>query len=432
MRELFEVQKRHADALTEIIENHHAALDGSITGAGKTLVAAEIAAYNQPPTFVVCPKSAIPMWELELKDRGVKDILGVVNYEMFRTGKTRWGTWAGSTTWQWKNLPSDALIIWDEVQRCQGMNTLNARMLWSAKSYYNLCLSATAAEDPTDLKALGYLLGLHDLRGFWNWTKMHGCKPGFYGGMEFTGQDEDIDRLHKVIFPKHGSRLTYLDMAPFFKDTEIITTPLDFGAEITKIYADMSGELAELADKVHDDGTGAEALTIRLRARQKAELLKVPEILSRIPDLLKESLSVVVFVNFDASAEAIREKLKVPCGMITGRHVKNRQRYIDDFQADVLRVMICNVAAGGVSVSLHDTHGKHPRVSLISPSDNAKDVLQLLGRIHRAGGMTLTRQFILFAAGTIEEEVKANCDDKIKHIGIFNEGLDVGTAIAED
>jgi hypothetical protein len=74
-------------------------------------------------------------------------------------------------------------------------------------------------------------------------------------------------------------------------------------------------------------------------------------------------------------------------------------------------------------VNLHDLHGNHPRVSLISPSDNAKDIIQCLGRIHRAGGATPTRQYVLFAAGTVEEEVKENCTAKMKRIDIFNEGI---------
>ena len=401
------------------LENYGGALDGSITGAGKTVVAADIARQSGRPTFVVCPKSGIPMWQRELADRKVK-VHGVINYEMLRTGNTPFGSWSGKL-WDW-HLPEDSLVIWDECQKLQGMNTQNAQMGWSAKHYYNLLLSATAAEDPTEMKASGYLLSLHDLKGFWNWTKMHGCQNGTFGGLMFSGMNEDIDRLHHIIFPRHGSRLSFDDMAPYFKETSIITQPLDFGDDIKAVYAQMQAELSALASRQEDDNPDND-LTIRLRARQKAELLKVPEMVDRTHSLLREGLSVAIFVNFDATATALREKIQVPCGMITGRYVKERQRFIDDFQADVLRVMICNVQAGGILVNLHDTHGKHPRVSLISPSDNAKDVIQCLGRIHRAGGETPTRQYVLFAAGTVEEEVETNCRDKMRRIDIFNQGM---------
>lgn len=422
MKELFPIQVTHANRLMAALENYGGAIDGSITGAGKTIVAAEIARQSDRPTFVVCPKSVVPMWADELHERGA-GVQGVINYEMLRTGNTPWGHWHGDTRsfWQW-TLPADSFIIWDECQKLQGMNTQNARMGWSAKPFYNLMLSATAAEDPTEMKALGYLLSLHDLKGFWNWTKMHGCQDGAWGGLVFSGQDEDIDRLHHIVYPRHGSRLSRLDMAPYFKETYITTTPLEFGDDMRAIYKEMQSQLDALTERSSDDPAN-NPLTIRLRARMRAELLKVPEFLERTANHLREGLSVAIFVNFDDTAEALKAKLGVPCGMITGRHLKYRQRHIADFQNDVIRVMICNVAAGGLAVNLQDTHGKHPRVSLISPSDNAKEVEQCLGRIDRAAGLTPTYQYVLFAKGTVEEEVEANLSAKRKRIGIFNNGI---------
>ncbi len=423
MKQLFNVQVKHADVLMAALQNYGGALDGSVTGAGKTVVAAEVARQSERPTIVVCSKTVVPMWADELADRGAA-VQGIINYEMLRTGKTPWGHWSDNSNkilWQW-TLPEDAFVIWDECQKLQGMNTQNARMGWSAKPYYNLCLSATAAEDPTEMKALGYLLSLHDLKGFWGWTKMHGCEPGTWGGLVFSGEDEDLDRLHRIVYPRHGSRLSYADMKSYFKETAIVTSPLDFGDDMRAIYSQMQTELDALTERSEDDPDIA--LTIRLRARQRAELLKVPEMVERTMDHLKEGLSVPIFVNFEATIEALREKLPIQnIGFITGKYAKDRQRYMEDFQSDRSRVILCNVQAGGMSVNLHDTHGKHPRVSLISPSDNAKDVIQCLGRIHRAGGATPTRQYVLFAKGTVEEEVHDNLAAKMKRIDIFNEGM---------
>jgi hypothetical protein len=426
-RALYDVQQKHMNVLMAAMETYGSAIDGSSTGCGKTLVGAEIAVQGERPTFIVCPKSSVPMWELEMKDRGWA-AHGVLNYEMLRTGRTQWGNWVGTdgwkgTAWAW-NLPKDAFIIWDECQKCMGMNTQNARMMWSSRNFYNLMLSATAAEDPTEMKALGYLLRLHDLKGFWNWTKMHGCSDGTYGGLAFSGTDEDIDSLHRIIYPRHGSRLTRHDMREHFTETQIITTAIDFGDEIKKIFATMQAELNTLTTHSRGDAADNE-LTIRLRARQRAELLKVPYIVELTEDLLKEHLAVAIFVNFDATLEAIKARLeaKHKVGMVSGRYLKDRQKHLDDFQTDRSHVILCNVQAGGVSVNLHDTRGYYPRTALISPSDNAKEILQCIGRIDRAGALSNTQQHLLFAAGTVEEEVKDNCDDKIRRIGILNDGL---------
>jgi SNF2 family DNA or RNA helicase len=281
------------------------------------------------------------------------------------------------------------------------------------------------------MKALGYLLGLHCLRDFWQWTKRNGCKQGTFGGLVFSGTDENIDKLHHQIFPEHGSGLTYQDLAAYFQATEIITRPLDFGPEVKQAYKEMESELDELAKRAAGDSTTADELTIRLRARQKVELLKVPYMVEFAYELLAEGRHVVIFVNFTQTLLALKERLGAAynVGVIAGIDTKNRQSYIDGFTRDDIPVMLCNVQAGGVSINLHDTIGKHPRASIISPNDNEKDILQCIGRIHRAAGKTPTQQFVMFAADTIEEEVRDNCDKKMEQIHIFNEGIDNNPSI---
>jgi len=346
---------------------------------------------------------------------------------MLRTGKLPYGKWVKGNCriWQWQ-LPKDTIIIFDECQRGKGMNSQNAKMMWTAKPYYTLCLSATAAKDPTEMKALGYLLGMHSLRDFWQWARRNGCVQGTFGGLVFNGTDKNIDKLHREIFPDHGSGLTYQDLAAYFKETEIITTPLDFGPEVKQAYSEMASELDELAKRASGDSTQADDLTIRLRARQKVELLKVPYMVDFAYDLLAQGRSVVFFVNYTQTLLALKERLSSAynVGIVAGFDTKNRQTYIDQFARDELRVMLCNSKAGGVSINLHDLRGQYPRAAIISPDDNEKDIIQDMGRIHRAAGKTPTQQFIMFAAGTVEEEVRENCEKKIKQIGIFNEGID--------
>ena len=420
--------------LLDALQKHKAAIDKSVTGAGKTLIACDLAKDLDRPAFVVTPKVGIPMWERELEERGC-DYYGVINYEKLRTGKTPYGEWLSPKVWKW-NLPEKTFVIFDECQKSKGMNSQNGRMMWGCKPYTTLMLSATAAKDPTEMKALGYLLGLHNLRNFWQWCKLNGCRPGMFGGLQFKGTLDNINKLHKQIFPEHGSGLTFADLAEYFQDTEINTTPLDFGDEMKSVYKEMDDELTALLKKEASDSSSAEALTIRLRARQRSELLKVPYLVDRTYDLLGEGRSVVLFVNFTQTLEALKERIGsvTPVGEISGRPegVKNRQQAIDDFAEDKLRVMICNVQAGGALVSLHDRRGEFPRAALISPSDNEKEIIQCIGRIHRAGGKTPTQQWVLFAAGTIEEDVQKNCHTKMRQVGVFNEGIDKPEEIWED
>lgn len=385
------------------------------------MVAAQLAANCGLPTLVIGLKSTLPFWREELEARGVKP-LGVINYELIRRG-CELGRFVGKKIWQFK-IPDDTLIIWDEVQRCQGLHSLNSAMLIAAKPYYNLMLSATPAEDPTEMRASGYILNLHKISDFWRWCRANGCVPNMWGGLDFEGGHDVIDKIHHQIFPEYGHRMTVDDLAEHFQETQIITTPLKFGDKIEKIYLEMETELSSLADVMTSDSRhpAAEALIAMLRARQKVELCKVPVIIEMCEDLIKEGRSVAVFVNFDATLNALSGrfgKASIICG---GQSVKDRQTEINDFQTNKTQVIVANVQAGGISVSLHDEYDGHPRTSIISPSWNAKDIVQTLGRVHRAGGKTPSQQHVLFAAGTVEEQVERVVREKMQHISIFNEG----------
>lgn len=423
-RQLYPVQVAHAAVLAKSLEDNNHALDASSTGTGKTLVAAELAAGYKRPTLVVGLKTTLPMWEQEMKDRGWP-ALGVINYEMLRRGKTPWGTWAQGKYWQWA-LPKDALIVWDEIQNCQGMNTQNSRMLIAAKPWTNLMLSATAAEDPTEMRATGYILGLHNLRDYWGWCRRNGCVANQWGGLEFSDpNDKIVSGIHKYLFPDHGSRLTIADLADHFQETQIITTPLEFGEEIDRLYAEMEKEIAQLAEIMTSDSDhpAAQALIAKLRARQKVEFCKVPAIIEMAEAFLKEGRSVVIFVNFDETINALNKRL-IGAKLIRGNQTKEERADAErSFQNNTCRLLICNTQAGGVSLSLHDLHGDHPRVSIISPDWNAKKIIQALGRIHRAGGQTPSQQHVLFAAGTVEEQVEKVVRENMRRIGIFNDGL---------
>lgn len=410
--------------LMGILRDHKSALDSSETGTGKTIVGAEIArraiVSDNIQVLVVCPKAVIPAWERELKDRGISTAQ-VINYDKLRGGKTPFGHWE-KRKWVW-DLDDYALIIFDEAHKCAGVDTKNSKMLIEAKDRYRvLMLSATLASSPTQMRAAGYLLGAHGLGNFWQWCLKNGCQKNRWNGVDFMGDPKHIIGIAEQIAHR-CSRMTIADMADHFTETQIVTEPLDFGEEIAEIYSEMENELSELEQisKTDKKNSAAEAMVAQLRARQRVELLKVPVIVEMAEDLLAEGKSVAIFVNFDASLQALAEKLKTTVVVHGGQKDSLRQTNIDAFQKDNARVIICNTAAGGVGISLHDVTGKHPRAAIISPDWNEKNIVQVIGRVHRAGGKTPSMQRILFAAGTVEEKVEKSVRKKIENLNLLNE-----------
>lgn len=404
------------------LEKHGSALDASSTGCGKTVIAAEIASVYKRPTFVICNKSSIPMWKEELEEHGWP-AFGIINYEMLRTGKTPWGKWAPGKLWRW-SVPQNTQFIWDEVHKCQGMSSLNSRMLISAKPFSNLLLSATAAENPADMRAMGYVLGLHGLRNFWAWAQENGCTPNQWGKLDFNNSEDVMQKLHTSIFPDHGSRLTVNDLREHFQETTIITTPLEFGDRIKNIYDQMEKELGDLKEIMLGDSQhpAARALVAKLRARQAVELCKVPVMIEMAEQLIREGRHVVIFVNFDATINALVQRLAYAKLIRGTQSDRERKEAIAAFQDDSCPLLIANSQAGGTSLNLHDLNGNHPRTAIISPDWDPKKILQVLGRIHRAEGKTPTQQHILFAAGTVEVDVKKVVEIGMKNITIFNDG----------
>lgn len=425
-------QIEHTARIEESIRRNGVATDQSDPGLGKTAVASAVAARLCVPVVLVAPKPTLPAWRRFLDGFGVS-ALGLVNYEALKTGKTGLGRFELGR-FQW-TVPANTLVIFDEAGRCKGRKTQNAEMLIAAKRQRLkiLLLSATAASDPLEMRAFGFALGLHGLHNYWPWAIANGCRKGRFG-FEYAGGVSGLERLHRTIFHERrlGSRMRIADV-PNFPLTQVCAEAVETGhaAEIQAIYDEMSRDLAR-ADAMGDSerlveiaedlrAKAASHLTIHLRARQEIEALKIDAISTLARDGMDEGLSVAIFVNFEDTLRAIASRLKTTSVISGGQDDVARQRVIDDFQANHSRVVVCNIRAGGIGISLHDPTGAVPRLSLISPTFSAADLRQALGRVHRIGGARSIQQ-ILFAAGTVEERACEAVASKLAHIDALNDG----------
>jgi superfamily II DNA or RNA helicase len=408
--------------LTQIRANK-STLDTSHVGTGKTVVAAKLAATliaEGRPVFVVCPKSVMPMWWRELLAEGAHPI-GICNYERLRGGKTPWLSKKFKRVMTW-NLPANAVIFFDEVHACKGVGTQNSQLLIAAhaQGYTVHCMSATAAEDPTEMRALGYTLGMHSLLtdepplfSWIRWMRRSGCYQDPWRNWK-AGPARNLAIIKEALYEGETARVRKLTVADFpdsFQENLISIEMLDFGdrSAIHQAYAE-NGITPQIVEDFIEQGTvggNSCVLVDLLRARQLAESYKLPLIADMVEDLLAEGCSVPVFLNFRESISFLQTRLKHlnPLVIQGGQSGNAREEALNNFQKDETRVLLINVAAGGTGVSLHDMVGDYPRVSLISPSFNAKQHLQTLGRIHRNGAQTRAVQKILVAAGTVEEDV---------------------------
>ena len=424
MKQLFPCQERAYKFFKVTQRLGRNTLDTSDAGTGKTVVAAKLAKSLGYPVAIICPKQVIPSWERELDEMGV-DPLFVLNYEKIRTGRTMWMTKKGKKLMKWI-LPMGTLVLVDEIHKAKGPYTQNAQLIISLvnQGYKIHGMSATAAEDPTEMRSLGYMLNLHNLnsaqpplRSWYSWMKEHGCCQDFWKAWKL----KDKTKLKDVRDKMYGistERLHVADLPEAFRENRVFVEPIQFRnlSKIKKAYRDL-GLTPEILEQYIEHGTVENSehnIVNIIRARQLAETLKVPDLVEMAEDLMIEGLSVVIFVSFRETVESLCEKLC--CDRIEGGQKTDRQQVIDDFQSDKTNCIVVNTAAGGTGISLHDMHGDRQRVSLISPQFSAKDHVQVLGRIHRNGMQSDALQKILVASGSVEEVVMASMQSRLGNL----------------
>ena len=423
--------------------NRGYALDASDTGTGKTYVALECCKRLGVVPLVVGPKSAQGGWEAAAEDAGTA--VEFVGYEKLRgTRKKRTGRdgveralvdsdrliekpYGKGSLLRWKEVPD--MIIFDEAHRCGGSTSLNSKALIAAKrqARHVLALSATAADDPRQMKALGYALDLHGLSrkttarsNYIGWLLRHGCTPGWAGGFEFTKNSEKGEKafklMHEEIFSTgKGARMRKAEI-PGFPKTSI---------DIKLLTADA--EAVELAEELHRINQIEHAsLADTICARQALEELKVPFLIDLAADFVLTS-KVVIFVNFTATLKRLERDLPkaLPSaglvGVVWGQQTEpERRQVLADFQANKLDVLVCNIQAGGEAANMHDPTGQVERTALICPCDSGRRYIQVQGRVNRDGGAR-SEQYVVFFKGTYEEKVARRMKQKGMNIELLND-----------
>lgn len=445
-------QVPHVQCIVRALRSGNGAIDTSDTGTGKTICSL-IAAWNLGLTpVVVCPKSVIGSWQKWAARTGQE--IHCTNYEQVVRGNFPWCKRTGKDKpayfkFEWDlRTPEKYIVIIDEAHRCKGMETLQGAIASSLKraGIKFIALSATLAEDPLDLKNVGYVLGLHHWSNWSDWLHANGCiqvnqkvKKRMYNSATrkhwvskfdikkwiFKGGAASLAKLHKEIFPRMGSRLTVKDLNGYFPKNHIIPHSANIDSKIATIHKKMKKELRELAAKSRRDGAEEGAkLTLLLRAQQEVELLKVPVAIEMAKDFVAEGNSVMFACQFQETIKAFKKAMG---GVEVSGNISDKQSEIDKFQSDEEHTIAVQVQSGGAGISLHDDReGMRPRVSIILPVFDARQFKQVLGRIHRAEGKSTVHQYILLDENSdIDMRICAAIEKKCDNMAAFN-GEDYG------
>lgn len=402
-QKLFDYQIDHTTNIVNCLINEKKVIDGSDTGTGKTYTTIAACRQLRLKPFIICPKSILNTWIKVCKYFNVP-YLGVINYETIRNGKyydpktNKKIKCPYLIDYEWK-LPKDSILIFDEVHRCRHINTLNGKLLYAGRdAEHCLLLSATIIDSLEDFKIYGYVLGLYD---------------NINQGINWILRVNNMQGLHKKIYPLKGSRMKISDLGDKFPSNQISVDTYTISNENTKKIQSLYEQMKTYS--------GKNIYVKILRARQHIELSKVPLFVELTNDLLNTGMSVVIFVNFTDTLNTLSKVLKTTCLVHGKQSLKERDNNIEQFMKNKERVIICNMRSGSQAISLHDKYGGYPRVSLISPSFSSTDLIQALGRIHRAGSKSPALQKIMLCAGTVEDIIAKNIKKKLECISMIND-----------
>ena len=426
---LFEYQQTSVQMGVASMNKYNRVLLGHSTGVGKTFCALGIARELGKRVAVICPKPITTDWHRAAKMMGV-EVHEICGWEWAKTGKSQMGRWTDDNKKSFRfMLPDDVLLVFDEVHRGKGEATQNAFLVRDSviQNIPAIALSATIADDPTKLWAIGQFLGLHQGgKDYFRFLSQNGCRKTRFG-MQFTGGNSVLKKLHSRIYPEKGNRLRHSDLGDAFPETLIKAKAFDMdnAKKIANEYDDLCNRIEELRMQ---ENFSANVLAEQTRARQRIEMLKAPAVAAMARDLIEEGNSVFIAVNYTETREWLMEELKTDCAIYGGQNEIERRGKIDSFQADRSRIIIGIIQASREGLNLHDLNGNHSRVALIMPSPSVFDLKQVLGRVHRAGGKSKSIQYLIYAAGVpIEESICEKLDEKLKRMDTLNDGEIDGT-----
>jgi hypothetical protein len=484
---LLSYQIPHKYQIHESLITKSRVLDGSDTGAGKTYVAMSECKDLKLRPFIICPKSVIPVW-IEVAKYFDVQYFGISNYEMLKNCryytenyestkcpymdvefvdeiKEKPNKTDNTITNYAKNiskintkkeekednkkkipkytfyLPDDVIVIFDEAHRCKNMSSITNKLLIGLSKCKNkiMILSATITDKIECFKPFGIFFGFYNESKQFNLWINNKKKQNIekYKNNQLSDDLIQLDIIHNAIYPQYGSRIKISELGDLFPQNTITANCyyLENHNEVEKIYSEINSALEQLKKKE----SYAQQLAELIYARMKIEMLKVPLFIDLTLEGLENGYSVVIFVNYVDTLNYICYNLKDVIEeyggiavIMGGQSIDERHNNIQAFQNNSKKLMIAMIQAGGVGVSLHDIHGNHPRMSIISPPWAGDVMRQCLGRIHRANAKTPTLQKIVYVAKTYEEEMCKIIKQKLLTIDAINDGDLIGKVINKE
>ena len=337
MFKLYPYQREHFDRLVDILKTHKVAIDSSITGAGKTVVAMELGRYflkfmHVKKIYVFAPPTLEFHWNSYISNLSNSD---------------NWKFYSSHSLHKVK-LVEESLIIVDECHlfknNVKRTDILKKIMRESKKV---LMLSATPFDD---MRQLNNIMEL------------------FY-----------LDKPEKIETQLSTMSFKYKTNTCFFyyhvtQTEQEIKMYKDGYNSITYCYQDIPGQEKIFRPQIFNKG---------LHKIHDSLLDGLVRLIRKCIDDTKDKLVVVLY--FKNTFERLEKEFDNILILNGETPFNKRKEIIAKFQEQNLEHRICAISAevGSVGIELDDKFGKYPRHMIILPMANSINFCQAVGRIQR-------------------------------------------------
>ena len=444
------VARIHAD-----VAQYGGSYVGDDMGLGKTFEAlASIAlAPNAYPALIICPPSVTLNWRNEARRLipGVRvEVLSGTKATMpapadvYVIGDAVLAAWAGLTTESYtdgrgvdrtKDVVTGVLstmgirsIVVDEAHRFKSYKAQRARAAMALaatlpKGSIRVCMSGTMIVNRTEELATQLrIAGVdHVFGGWYNYLQTYAPKRGYKRVSVRTAELNErltstfyLRRLRTEVLDLPGKGRTMVGTAMAGKAASDYLRAQD--DLIAYVRAEKGAKAAERASK-------AEALNLLTALRSLIGLAKQDAVIAYVKDLVEDGEQVFVAVWHTALAQAIVDAFPGAVQIVGGMKVEAKQAAVNAFQAGRAQVLVGNIVAAGVGITL--TAARHVVIAELPWTPG--DLAQVEDRLDRIGQTREVVSHLMLGTNgvpTVDERLMGILNDKAQVTGMVMDGVE--------
>jgi hypothetical protein len=413
------------------LQSHYFTIDNSEPGVGKTHMTSYVQQYMRfTHMLVVAPAALSDTWKTTGAEYGlpIRDVLtyeklagrseGCLSHGLLIRSKDENSAQATyyPTAYLKSMIAQGLFVVFDEFQKIKNAKTSNYKSAASliqaicGSNTPSRCIFLSASPFDGEEQKVSFMRSVNIIKS----QKLSWSAGGktVYGGLQEL-QDfcmaldapETVALIERQGLSKNSASMFYEKIICKHLSSAAPPVKHDASMDCQNGYFNMTIQEAKLLikgiDRLHqaanyDDAHPDEAVKDAnwgdiTRTLKENETSKIG-IVCRHPDMKLRTVpgsKVIIFFNFTQPLMEVARILGAYNPLILNGKVPTAKRgdIVKLFQRPDLqyRVLLCNIAVGGLGLNLHDTYGGFPRFSYIMPGYKIQLIHQASGRTYRTG-----------------------------------------------